>query len=51
MKNIFDEILLSDWLSDSNNSIHLENFFKTILKKENAELKLILLETLIELDI
>ena len=50
-KYFFDEILLLDWLSDSNNSICLENFFKTILKKENPELRLILLETLLESDI
>lgn len=39
-KYFFDEVLLLNWLSDSTNSIILEDFFKNILDKNNPESRL-----------
>ena len=39
-KYFFDEMLLLNWLSDSSNSIILEDFFKNILLSNNPEIRL-----------
>jgi len=44
-KYYFNEILLSNYLSDSNNSTTLSDFFNTIKNKNNFELKLFFLES------